>query len=116
MFVKLSLDFILDEDLSECSRGGHAPRPVRLKSAVQHLTCSSKPTNLKLASLFRIVSIEASRLDSHYCSDDGTNSIVTVLTQCFSPCLLAILSAVTLTRSELQSVGLGIESELTLAR
>lgn len=81
MFVKLSLDFILDEDLSERSGGGHAPRPDRLKSAVQHLTCSSKPTNHKLASLIRIVSIEASRLDSHYCSDDGTNRIVTVLAQ-----------------------------------
>lgn len=64
MFVKLSLDFILDEDLSERSRGGHAPRRGRLKSAVQHLTCSPKPTNLKLASLIRIVSIKASWLDS----------------------------------------------------
>lgn len=116
MFIKLSLDFILDEDLSERCRGSHAPRSDRLKSAVQHLTCSSKPTNLKLASLITIVSIKASWLDSHDCSDDGTNSIVTVLTQCFSPCLLAMLSAVTLTRSELQSVWLGIESELTLAR
>lgn len=59
MFVKLSLDFILDEDLSERSRGGHAPRRGRLKSAVQHLTCSPK-----LASLIRIVSIKASWLDS----------------------------------------------------
>lgn len=64
MFVKLSLDFILDEDFSERSRVSHAPRPDRLKSAVQHLTCSFKPTNLKLASLIRIVSIKASWLDS----------------------------------------------------
>lgn len=95
MLVKLSLDFNLDEDLSERSRGSHAPCPDRLKSAVQHLTCSSEPTDLKLASLIRIVSIKASWLDSRYCSDDGTNSIVTVLTQCFSPCLSAALSAVT---------------------